>query len=259
MTDPVIAERHGAVLLLTLSRPDRLNAVCRSMYQALLGTLDTLDTDDALRVAVLTGAGRAFCVGADLKAHAGDEPAADERRAYVRAAQRVNERLQSCGKPIVAAVNGHAIGAGLELALSCDLMLVARDARLRFPELALGTFIGGGLTYTLPQRVGHSRARELLYLAEFFSGEDAAAMGLANRALDAERVLEVALQWATRIATLAPIPTRRAKQLLARPPRNRREALRREARALLDVMETEDWKEGIRAFHEQREPRFTGR
>ena len=257
---PVLRERREAVLLLTLNRPERLNAVSLPMYRALVCALDELAEDDRLRSAVITGAGRAFCVGADLKAHAGGEPSDRERRAYIRAAQRANARLQTCAKPVIAAVNGHAIGGGLELALSCDLLVVAGEAKLRFPELALGTFVGGGVSYTLERRVGFAKARELLFLADFVSGEAAAAMGLANRALPGQQVLAAALEWAHRVAALAPTPTRLAKRLLARAPfLNRGDILRREARALYEVMQTEDWKEGLRAFHERREPRYTGR
>lgn len=256
---PVLAERRGPILLLRLNRPERLNAVSRPLYEALLAGLDALERDTALRVAVLTGSGRAFCVGADLKAHAGDEPSLQERRAYIKAAQRVNWRIQTCAKPVLAAVNGAAIGGGLELALSCDLVIVARQAKLRFPELALGTFIGGGVSSTLERRVGFVKARELLLLAEFFSGEDAVAMGLANRALPAEQVLEATLEWAARVATLAPLSTRSARRLLARAPSlTPEEVLRREARTLYGIMQTDDWKEGLRAFHERREPRYTG-
>ncbi len=257
---PVLVERRGAVLLLTLNRPHRLNAVSLPLYRALLGALDDLERDDSLRAAVLAGAGRAFCVGADLKAHAGGDPARAERRAYIRAAQRANARIQTCAKPVIAAVNGHAIGGGLELALSCDLIVVASEAKLRFPELALGTFVGGGVTYTLERRVGFAKARELLLLADFIGGDDAAAMGLANLSLPAEQVLGAALEWAERVASLAPASVRLAKRLLARAPfMQRAEVLRREALALDAIMGTEDWKEGIRAFHEKREPRYTGR
>ncbi len=257
---PVLRERRSAVLLLTLNRPRRLNAVSLPMYRALLRALRDFERDPALRAAVITGAGRAFCVGADLEAHAGEEPSDAARRAYIRSAQRANARLQTGAKPVIAAVNGHAVGGGLELALSCDLVVVAGGAKLRFPELALGTFVGGGVSLTLERRVGFARARELLYLAEFFSGDAAAAMGLANRSLPAEEVLAAALEWAGRVAALAPRPTRLAKRLLARAPfLTRAEVMRREARALHEVMRTEDWKEGILAFRERREPRYTGR
>ena len=121
---------------------------------------------------------------------------AEERREYIGLAQTVNAGLQYSRLPVVAAVNGHAIGAGLELALSADFVVVARDAKLRLPEVALGTFVGGGVTYRLPRRVGDLKARELILAGGFFSGEDAVAMGLANRALPPEEVLEAALELA---------------------------------------------------------------
>ncbi|MBI4541158.1 MAG: enoyl-CoA hydratase/isomerase family protein [Gemmatimonadetes bacterium] len=254
-----MAERRGAVVLLTLKRPDRLNAVSLPLYESLIGELCVLARVREVRAIVITGAGRAFCVGADLKAHASDEPDAVVRRRYVGAGQRANRAIQLCPKPVVAAVNGHAIGAGLELALSCDLVVVAREAKLRFPEVALGTFVGGGVTYTLPERVGLLKAKELLLLCEFFLGDEAVALGLANRAEPAARVLEVAIELAEKLAARAPIPMAHAKRLLNRAADpERRRALWREARALLDCMATRDWEEGIRAFHEKREPRFTG-
>lgn len=256
---PLLRERRGPVELLTLNRPERLNAVSRPLYERLAAALREVDGEREVRAVVVTGAGRAFCVGADLKAHGEGEASEEERRAYVRAGQRANRRLQSIGKPVVAAVNGHAIGAGLELALSCDLVLVAIEARLRLPELALGTFVGGGVTYTLPRRVGLGKAKEILLVADFFSGAEAAEMGLADRALPADEVLPAALELAAEVARRAPLPVRHAKRLLgSAPDLGRGEAMAREARALLACMGTRDWREGIRAFHEKREPRFTG-
>jgi enoyl-CoA hydratase/carnithine racemase len=255
----LIAERSGPVATLTLNRPERLNAVSLPLYRALLESLIECDRDPNVRAIVLTGAGRAFCVGADLKAHDADEPTAQERRVYVHTAQLVHRRMQRVGKPIVAAVNGHAVGAGLELALSCDFVIVADTAKLRFPEVALGTFVGGGTVYTLPQRVGILRARELLLLADFFSAQDAVSWGLANRALPCEQVLPAALELAYRLAERAPRSLAYARRLLNHASQiDPRRALRLEARALLDCMRTRDWKEGVRAFHEKRDPEFTG-
>ena len=256
----IVYEKAPPRATIRFNRPEVLNAFDFRTLRELARACEDASWDDEIRVVVLTGTGRAFCVGADLKAHAGEEPTDRERRAYIGAAQRANARVQRCAKPVIAAVNGHAIGGGLELALSCDLVLVAREARLRFPELALGTFIGGGVSYTLERRVGFARSRELLLLGDFFSGDDAAAMGLANRALPAGEVLDAALEWAERVAALAPRSTRLARRLLAQAPSlSRGEVLRREARALYEIMGTEDWKEGIRAFHERRQPRYTGR
>jgi len=156
---PLIYEKRSPTATLRLNRPERLNAVSLPLYQAMEAALTDLRDDGSVRVALLTGTGRAFCAGADVKAHASGQPTADDRRSYVGAAQRVHHLLQTVPKPVVAVVNGHAIGAGLELALSCDFLVVAADAKLRLPELSLGTFVGGGLVYTLPQRIGLAKAK----------------------------------------------------------------------------------------------------
>jgi len=256
---PLLVERRGALLVLTLHRPDRLNAVSLPLYRALVEALRGPGEDPGVRAVVLTGAGRAFSVGADLKAHASDPLAEAARREYVALAQEANERLQALPRPVVAAVNGHAIGGGLEMALSSDFILVAEAAKLRFPEITLGTFLGGGVTRTLPARVGLARARELLYLGEFFSGGEAAEMGVADRALPADAVLPEALELAGRLARKAPRSLAHAKRLLGLAPGlERRRLLDLEAEALLDIMGTRDWQEGLDAFHEGREPEYTG-
>jgi enoyl-CoA hydratase len=258
-TDPVLLNREDSLLWLSLNRPSRLNAVSLPLYEAIAAALTSADADPGVRAVVLTGAGRAFCAGADLTAHAAGPRPPTERRRYARAAQRANRALQRCAKPVVAAVNGPAVGAGLELALSCDFIVVAADARLRLPELALGTFFGGAIAHTLPARVGIGRARSLLYLGEFFTGSDAAAFGLADIAVPAESVVPAARDLATRLAQRAPVSLRLAKRLLLRAPRMSRSAvLREEARALVECMATADWAEGIAAAREKRAARFTG-
>lgn len=247
------------MLVLTLHRPDRLNAVSLPMYAALLAELAAAEEDREVRCVVLTGAGRAFCVGADLKAHGEGPPTGEERRRYVRTAQRVNHRIQTGPKPVIAAVNGHAIGGGLELALSSDFMVVAEEAKLRFPEISLGTFVGGGTVYTLAERVGTLKARELVYLGDFFGGREAADMGVAYRAVPTDEVLPAAMALAGRLAEKAPIPLAWAKRLIGPAgTMPRRRALRLEARALERIFETRDWREGLDAFHEKRTPRYTG-
>lgn len=256
---PVLARREGPLLVLTLNRPDRLNAVSVPLYERLLAELHEAGRDPDVRCVVLTGAGRAFCVGADLKAHGEGPPSGEERRHYVRVAQRVNHRIQTGPVPVVAAVNGHAIGAGLELALSSDFMVVAEDAKLRFPEISLGTFIGGGTVYTLAERVGVLKARELVYLGDFFLGREAAEMGVASRAVPAAEVVDASLELAGRLAEKAPRSLAWAKRLIGPAGTlSRRKALELEARALEEIFGTRDWKEGVEAFHEKRPPRFTG-
>ena len=251
--------RDDGVAILTLNRPDRLNAVSLPLYNALSEALREFHTDRAVRAIVLTGAGRAFCVGADLKAHAGGELSRGDQLRYISAGQRAHWRMQRNAKPIVAAVNGHAIGAGLELALSSDFVIIADDAKLRFPEIGLGTFVGGGTVYTLPARVGALRAKELLLLGAFFSPQDAVSYGIANRTAPADQVLSQALEVARALTKQAPRSVAHAKRLLnqAAAPDARRTLLR-EARALLDCMGTADWREGVNAFQEKRAPEFRG-
>lgn len=256
---PLRIEREKGILTLTLSRPERLNAVSPSLYRDLVHALQDVRRENDIRVVILTGHGRAFSVGADLKAHASDPLDEDARREYVELAQEANWQLQTLPRPVVAAVNGHAIGGGLELALSSDFIVVAEDAKLRFPEVSLGTFLGGGVTQTLPARVGIARARELLFLGEFFTGDEAAQMGVADRAVPADAVLAEARALAIRLARAAPRSLAMAKRLLnLAPGLERRRVLDLEAEALLEIMGSRDWREGLEAFHEGREPEYTG-
>jgi enoyl-CoA hydratase len=256
-SESVSYERRGAVAIVQLHRPDRLNAVTLELYEALERALRELADDPEVRVVVLTGAGRAFSAGADLQEPGGADP--QERRAYVETGQRVHRLLQTLPKPVVAAVNGPAVGAGLELALACDLVIATENAELRFPELALGTFVGGGTTYLLAQRVGLTRAKELLLLGGFLTGAEAARIGLVNRAAPQERVLEDALALADELTRRAPIPIAHAKRLLDRAPLlGAEEAMAHEAEALLECMQSRDWREGMAAFREKRPPRFAG-
>ncbi len=243
-----------------LNRPERLNAVSLPLYQALEAGLAETATDAGIRVVIITGEGRGFCSGADLKAHREHAQTPEERREYIETGQRVYRAIQTLPQPVIAAVNGHAIGAGIELALSCDFVVIAEDAKLRLPENTLGTFIGGGTAYTLRRRVGYAKAAELILLGEFFSGRDAHEMGLANRLATAEEVLPVALELAAKLARNAPVSMRLAKQVLDRAERLGPDGtLQAEADALDECMVTDDWREGVRAFAEGRDPVYRGK
>lgn len=256
---PLLVETEGRIRTLRLNRPHRLNAVSLSMYEALETELKEIAADGDVRAVILTGSGRAFCAGADLKAHRDTPPTSEERHEYIETSQRVFRALQTLPQPVVAAVNGHAIGAGLEFALSCDFVVVADDAKLRMPEVALATFVGGGTVYTLRRRVGHARAAELILLGRYFSPEEALEWGLANQLETAADVLPAAQTLATTLAKNAPISMRLAKRLLDRAGTiDPDEALRLEAEALFACGESGDWKEGLSAFAEQREPAYRG-
>jgi len=230
------------------------------LYQALETALEEIEANADVRVVVLTGQGHGFCAGADLKAYGDRQPTPEERREYVQTGQRVYRALQTLSQPVVAAVNGHAIGAGIELALSCDFVVISGDAKLRMPEVALATFIGGGTAYTLRRRVGYARAVELILTGRFFTPDEAAAWGLSNDTVSAEQVLPRAMELAAELAKNAPISMRLAKRVLDRAETvDPDEALRLEAEALFACMKSEDWKEGVAAFAEGRIPVYRGR
>ncbi len=249
----VTAELDAGVLHVRLNRPDRLNAVSEELYADLELALGEADAPE-VRAVLLSGAGRAFCAGADLKAHATRPRTAAERRAYIWAGQRACRRLQSLPQPVIAAVHGHAIGAGAELALSADVLVCAADASFRLPEVGLGTFVGGGITHRLPLLVGQLRAKQLMLFGRPLSAEDAHAWGLVAEIVEGDRLLERATDLARELAQLPATSARFAKEGLNRGPAvSLDDALVYEAEALIACMSTEDWSEGVQAFTQRNE------
>ena len=256
-SSPVLADHDGTVLRLTLNRPDRLNAVSEELYAALLAHLAKAESEKRTRCILLEGTGRAFCAGADLKAHGSGTRTRRQCEDYVDLGQRVCGKLQRIGIPVVAAVHGYALGAGAEIAVSADFLVVAEDAQMGFPEVSLGTFVGGGVTYRLPRLAGLRRATELLILGERFTGRQALEWGLAYAAPSAEDLDRVAGELAAQLAAKAPISFAHMKRRLAETT-NLSGSLRGEATDLLTVMRTRDWAAGVAAFADKREPTFHG-
>lgn len=255
----VLVSREDSVVTLQLNRPGRMNAVCLDLYQVLDQHLADYEDDPEVRVLIITGSGRAFSVGADLDAHARGTGGAEARRLYVGAAQSVNHRIQTMSKVIVGAANGHAIGAGFEMLLGCDLSVVSEDAKFRLPEASLGTFVGGGVTRGLVRRVGRARANEMLLLCPMMTGREVHAAGLVTRAVPDTEVGATAALLAREVAAKAPLSVSRLKAVLNEAAgASLDEVLRLESEALLACMETQDWAEGIAAYKEKREPRFRG-
>lgn len=241
-----------------LNRPQRLNAVIQQLYDELNTALDCAAADRAVRAIVLTGEGRAFCVGADLKAHQAGRSAFD-RRQYLKGEQDVCARIVRLNKPVIAAVNGYALGAGAELALAADFLLIAEGAEIGFPELSMGNFLGGGITWLLPRLVGLAKARELIFIGERIGAAEAVRIGLASRALPAEGFIEAAHQFAHRLARNAPLSMELAKeQLNLSAERTFDACLRAELEGMMFAGTTRDWQEGIDAFAEKRPPQFRG-
>mgnify|MGYP002640554814 CR=1 FL=1 len=261
--------QEGEVAILRLQRPHRMNAVTEQMYEELQSTLAAAAADDDIRAVVLTGSTaerpdgtrrEAFCAGADLKEHAAGTRTTWDKREYLLLAHETTRQLYNFPKPVIAAVNGPARGAGAEIALNCDLVLMADSATLAFTETGLGTFVGGGCTRHLVELVGMSRAKWLIYSGEVIDGPAAVACGLAINSLPLPQLLPEAMAMARRLAGRAPISMRFAKSLLqAAPQRDLETVLLAETEAILACMQTEDWQEGIESFADKRNPEFKGR
>ena len=266
--ETIALSTEESVGVIRLNRPERMNAVIEKMYIEIRDALAGLRDDPEIRCLVLTGSvlrkdgveKQAFCAGADLKAHGSGERGPGQRRDYIRLAHDATREIHEFEKPVIAAINGPARGAGVEMALACDLVLVADEATLAFPETSLGTCVGGGVTQTLPRLVGPARAKELIYTGRVLDGLAAVEIGLALAAFPGAELLDQALRLAKEIAAKAPLSIEHAKRLLRRSPGMEiAEALDAETDAILACMDSEDWREGVRAFGEKRPPRFRGR
>jgi len=257
--ETIIYSRHDAVAEIRFNRPHRLNAVIEQFYRDVLAGFEAAEDDDQVRVVVLTGEGRAFCVGADLKEHGKGERTPRQQRDYLVLGNEVCRRIQCCRLPVVAAVNGFAAGAGAEMAISSDFVLMKGSALLWLPEVSIGTFIGGGVSGILPRLVGLARARELIMTGRRIDGREAAAIGLALKAFSDEAFEAGVDEFVQTLAGKAPLSMRFAKEHLNEPGRTIETRLITELEALRACMVTEDWQEGINAFAERRQPTFKGR
>ncbi len=251
--------RHDSVAELRLNRPERLNAVIKPLYDELLQALQDAATDTSVRAIILSGEGRAFCVGADMKAHASGQRSAFEKRQYLSAEQQLCKTLFSIEKPVVSVVQGYAIGAGAELAIACDFLLMSKSARLSLPEVSIGTFIGGGLSYLLPRLVGLAKARELIFQGDRISAKYAVKIGLANKRLSDDNFRDEALAFTRKLASKAPISMALAKRHLNLLSNQSLDStLTSELEGMCFCATTEDWQEGVDAFSEKRSPVFHG-
>ncbi|MCF8198013.1 MAG: enoyl-CoA hydratase/isomerase family protein [Sulfuritalea sp.] len=256
--ESILYESSDGISEIRLNRPHRLNAVTQQLYDELNTALGVAEADQNVRVVILTGEGRAFCVGADLKEHKVGRTAF-ERRQYTQGEQIVCKRLMRLSKPVIAAVNGYALGAGAEMAIASDFILMAASAQIGLPEISIGTFLGGGVTYMLPRLVGLAKARELVFLGERIKGDEAVRIGLANRVLPDEGFLDAAREFARKIASKAPLSMQLAKEQLNMAAEGTLDtALVAELEGMMFAGTTQDWQEGIDAFAEKRTPIFKG-
>jgi enoyl-CoA hydratase/carnithine racemase len=254
-------KREGEhLLVVTLNRPEVLNAISTQMSREWFELFNGLAADPGeTRCIVLTGAGdRAFCAGADLKER--DGMSVETWRIQHAQFEQGFVALMECPIPIIAAVNGHAYGGGLETALCCDFLYAARGAKLALSELRLGIMPGGAGTQNLPRAVGERRAKELILTARAFSAEEGAGWGLVNRVCEPGKTLTDALDTARQISDNAPLAVRQAKKSIHYGLQmDLLTGYRYEIEAYNRLVDTEDRREGVRAFNEKRKPSFKGR
>jgi enoyl-CoA hydratase len=248
-SEAVLTEQHGRVLLITLNRPEAMNAVNAALADGLVAAIQRLDDDPGLTIGVLTGNGRGFCAGMDLKAFA------------------KGENLSSLGvftrngakKPLIAAIEGFALGGGLELALSCDLLVAGKGAKLGIPEVTVGLFAGAGGLLRLPNRVGYSKATEMAITGVPVLAEEAFEIGLVSRLAEKGSAAAIAMDLAELVAKNAPLAVAASKEIikgalgLTEP-----EFWKFQAPYIASVFKSNDAKEGPQAFAEKRAPVWSG-
>jgi enoyl-CoA hydratase/carnithine racemase len=250
----VLTERRGNVLVITLNRPDARNAVDAALAEGLGRAIDELDSDEALAVGVLTGAGKAFSSGMDLKAFVSGERPYYGDRGFAGIVQRPSL------KPLIAAVEGFALAGGCELAILSDFVVAGETAVFGVPETTLGIFPGIGGTQLLPRILGAPLAKELIFTGRRMKAEEAKAAGLVNHLVPAGQAKARATEIATTIARNGPIAVRQAKKAIAYGSETDLEtAMILAIEAYNATVVTEDRLEGVRAFNEKRRPQFKGR
>ena len=245
----VLTERRDRVLVITLNRPDAMNAINGDLSNGLWSAIQDLNCDPGLTAGVLTGAGRGFCAGMDLKAFSRGEDIGPMIK-FIRAGSE---------KPLICAIEGFALAGGLELALSCDLLVAARGAKLGIPEVGVGLLAAGAGLFRLPGRVGYGKAMEMAITADPITAEEAAEHGLVARLTDPGSALQEALSLAERIARNAPLAVAASKQLIRATQGSTEEELWALQRPLQErVFASDDAKEGPLAFAEKRPPEWSG-
>lgn len=258
---PVDTERRGQVFIITLNRPEAMNSIDPEMHLQLGAAWDAFEADDSVQVAVLTGAGaKAFCAGRDLVKSSAD-PANDWSQRQERAAKRIRLTPDGIEKPVIAAVNGYCLAAGLGLALGCDLRIASENASFGTMAAKRGIVAGGGQTQRLARYVPFGVAMEMVLFGERLPASRAYEVGLVNRLVPEGQALDAAIAWAEQLSENGPLAVRAMKQLLYEGglgmPLD--DGLRLEARRYAEILETEDAKEGPLAFAQKRKAQFKGR
>jgi len=266
--ETILLEKKDNITTITLNRPERLNALNPQMMQELASALDEVEADDETRVLVITGAGRGFCAGADVRGMAGGTErgsrtaasAEELRQGLINSAGKVMPRIHKLQKPTIAMVNGPAVGAGFDLALVCDLRIGSENARFMNAFVRIGLFPGWGGTWLYPRVMGLGKALEYLYTGDFIEAEEAEKLGVLNRLVPADELEKETMALARKIAAGPPISIKLMKlQVYEGLDMDLDTALRIAAACETITLSSEDHREGVAAFREKRPPKFQGR
>lgn len=258
MTDPVLYDRHGATAVLTINRPEALNALDLAMLEALHAALDRAEADADVRAIVFTGAGRAFIAGGDI-ADLGSRQAVPHYLEFAEEIHRLFRRIETLDLPTIGAVNGFALGGGTELLLTLDLRLLSDKARLGLPEINLGLFPGAGGTQRIIRQIPLCRAKEIMFTGDMLTPEEAVSLGLANRVVPHDDLMGETLALANKIAAKSPLVLKLLKRTLGDGADMPLSAALRYEQAMIGLtLGTADAHEGCAAFLEKRAARFEG-
>ncbi|MEM7079251.1 MAG: crotonase/enoyl-CoA hydratase family protein [Pseudomonadota bacterium] len=248
--EAVLVERRGRVMVITLNRPEAMNAINGALSNGLWNAIQELDADDSLTAGVITGKGRAFCSGMDLKAFARGEDIGPLNK-FIRAGS---------AKPLIAAIEGFALAGGCEIALTCDLLVAGAGAKIGIREVKVGLFAAAGGVFRLPARVGYTKAMEMAITGEPITAEEALAAGMLSELTEQGGALDAAINWAERIAENAPLAVAASKTLVRAAAQGHDEEALWEMQVPLSkkVFSSNDAKEGPKAFAEKRAPNWSG-
>jgi enoyl-CoA hydratase len=253
----LIVEQRGRVGLITLNRPKQLNALCDALVEEMRVALDTFEADEGVGAIVITGSEKAFAAGADITAMKDFSYMDAYKGDYIT---RNWERVKTCRKPVIAAVAGYALGGGCELAMMCDFIIAADTAQFGQPEIKLGTLPGAGGTQRLPRAVGKAKAMDMCLTARMMGAEEAERAGLVSRVVPADKLLDEALDAATKIASFSLPVVMMIKESVNRAfESSLQEGLLFERRVFHASFALEDQKEGMAAFAEKRKAEFKHR
>ncbi|MCS7115689.1 MAG: enoyl-CoA hydratase-related protein [Nitrososphaerota archaeon] len=252
-------EKAGGVATITINRPEVLNVLNKETYLEILARLDDAEKDENVRVVVITGAGeRAFCAGLDLKAVKGVSPV--DMVELAKLGHKLTLAIEEIGKPVIAAINGFALGGGLELAMACDIRIASENARLGQPEVNVGLIPGNGGTQRLPRLVGKGIAKELIFTGRMIDAKTAEALGLINKVVPQGELKAAVEALVKELLNKPPLALKLSKELInISTETDLKIGLAYEAEATGVLASTNDFKEGITAFIEKRKPEYKGK